>query len=315
MFNTPILFLIFNRLDTTKQVFEAIKKAKPQYFYIAADGPRTAEENEAHLCAEVREFVLKNIDWDCKIKTLFRTENLGCGKAVSQAITWFFENVEEGIILEDDCLPDISFFRFWEELLEKYREDEEIMAISGSNLLGKPWKENLHSYFWSFPFIWGWATWRKAWALYDFDMNNWNKDEIKEKIRKSLKTRDWIDFYEPMLELTFTRKIDTWDLQWLYTVLLHGGLTANCSINLIKNIGFGSSGTHTSNAEGAFANLALGKIEFPLIHINNKMIDIEYLEHLGKFLIPKPITKANHKYSFKDLLKKIIFAEFIPNNF
>ena len=145
MFNTPILLLVFNRPEETKTVLNQISAIKPRQLFVAADAPRLGNEKDEMLCTQTRQ-LFDRIDWDCEIKTLFRTQNLGCGKAVSQAITWFFENVEEGIILEDDCLPDISFFRFCAELLAKYRTDNEVMSISGSNLLGRSWKENLHSY-------------------------------------------------------------------------------------------------------------------------------------------------------------------------
>ena len=129
---TAVLFLIFNRPDTTKQVFEAIRKSKPPRLYVAADGPRTDKSGEAEKVEQVRRIAMQ-VDWNCEVKTLFREENLGCGKAVSSAITWFFKNEEEGIILEDDCLPNQSFFWFCEELLERYRDDMRIMAVSGDN--------------------------------------------------------------------------------------------------------------------------------------------------------------------------------------
>ena len=159
MFNTPILFLIFNRPEVTFAVFEQIQKIQPKYLFIAADGPRNYKENE--LCKATRDVVQK-IDWDCELKTLFRNENLGCAKNVSSAIKWFFDHVEKGIILEDDCYPDLSFFSFCEELLNYYDNNDRIMAISGFNAqLGI--KRTKHSYFFAeIPLVWGWATWRKA---------------------------------------------------------------------------------------------------------------------------------------------------------
>ena len=280
MFNTPVLFLIFNRLDTTKQVFEAVRKVKPKYLYIAADGPRSTKENEEQVCSEVRTFVLSNVDWDCEIKTLFRNENLGCGKAVSQAITWFFENVEEGIILEDDCLPDISFFRFCAELLAKYRTDNEVMSISGSNLLGRSWKENLHSYFGSWGGIWGWATWRRAWRHYDLSMQEWGNEGVKKDIKNIILNDKWFNYYCPMFESTFNGTLDTWDVQWFYSILLKKGISLIPSINLVKNIGFDNSGTHTHDRENVMGNISNNEISFPLIHPTNKTIDKEYLEVL-----------------------------------
>ena len=130
---SPVLFLVFNRPDTTRRVLEAIRQAQPSQLFIAADGPREGKSGEAEKCADVRRIVNEGIDWDCEVKTLFRDKNLGCKVAVSRAIDWFFEHVEEGIILEDDCLPHPTFFRFCEELLNKYRDDERIGQISGDN--------------------------------------------------------------------------------------------------------------------------------------------------------------------------------------
>ena len=132
MFNTPILFVIFNRLDTTFKVFEKIREIKPKKLYIAADGPRKQIEGENEKCAKVRS-IETLVDWDCEVKTLFQSENLSCGPAVSTAISWFFNNEEQGIILEDDCLPNTSFFHFCEEMLNYYKENETIMHIGGTN--------------------------------------------------------------------------------------------------------------------------------------------------------------------------------------
>ena len=163
---TPVLFLVFNRPDTTKQVFEAIRQAQPPRLYIASDGHRSDREGEWEKVKTVRDYVVNNIDWDCEVKTLFREKNLGCRIAVSTAISWFFENEEQGIILEDDCFPDQSFFPFCEELLWKYQDDKRIMMITGTNSLGT-WKSELQSYHFSiYGSIWGWATWKRAWNLY-----------------------------------------------------------------------------------------------------------------------------------------------------
>ena len=168
MFDVPILFLVFNRPETTHQVFEAIKKQRPKYLFVAADGARTDKEGEAAKCEEVRKLILENINWACEVKTLFRNENLGCGLAVSQAITWFFEQVEEGIILEDDCLPSGSFFSFCSVLLERYRNDEKVFMIGGFSLLPENTKSKYDYFFNTFGGIWGWATWKRSWSLYEY---------------------------------------------------------------------------------------------------------------------------------------------------
>jgi len=161
MLKTPILFIIFNRIDTTKQVFAKIKEAQPQQLFIAADGPRKNRLGEEKKCKAVREWVLSQVDWDCKVYTLFRDENLGCGRGPAQAITWFFDNVEQGIILEDDCVPDISFFNYCETLLEYYKNDERIMHITGYNPEEiSHFKHNTSYCFVPIEICWGWASWR-----------------------------------------------------------------------------------------------------------------------------------------------------------
>lgn len=172
-FKIPILLLVYNRLSETQQVFQMIKKVKPRKLYIGADGPRVDVEGEAEEVEKILSFLKTNVDWDCELKILTRETNLGCKIAVSGAIDWFFENEEMGIILEDDCLPSISFFFFCEELLKHYAANEKVMFISGTNLNeeGYQYKESYH--FSIYNHVWGWATWRRVWEKYDVKMNSW----------------------------------------------------------------------------------------------------------------------------------------------
>lgn len=241
MFPTPILFLIFNRPNNTKKVFAEIRKQKPKYLYIAADGPRN-DLFEITLCKEVRK-VVTNIDWDCELKTLFREKNLGCKYAVSSAIDWFFEHVEGGIILEDDCLPDTSFFLFCDELLKKYKHDNKIMHITGTNL-----NDNLKfgdgSYYCSnYPNIWGWATWKRAWEKYDLELNN--TDFYLELIKNKFKYHSEQKFWESRINLLDTG-LDTWDYQWMFSIWREDGICLNSNYNLVLNIGFDKEATHTN---------------------------------------------------------------------
>jgi hypothetical protein len=183
MFKTPILFLVFNRPETTKFVFESIRSVKPAKLYICADGPRPNVENDKIHCSAVRKIV-SNIDWECEVKTLFRIENKGCGKGVSEAITWFFSNEEEGIILEDDCLPNDSFFYYCSDLLDKYRFDTRIMHIGANNFLDDTISVENDIYFSSISHIWGWATWKRAWDSYDFKLQNYTIGDFKLILKK-----------------------------------------------------------------------------------------------------------------------------------
>jgi hypothetical protein len=247
-FSTPILFLIFNRPDTAQKVFDVIREVQPKYLFIAADGPRKNKPNDIQRCKETRTIV-NQIDWECEVKTLFRDENLGCGKAVSSAITWFFDNVEEGIILEDDCLPNLSFFPYCEELLERYRENEEVMVISGSNWYSEVVPSNVSYYFASILSIWGWATWKNTWQKYVFDANEIRPKQFKLALNYYLsdhriKRYWWWRFY-----LMRKYKIDTWDYQLFFSIIINGGLSIVPCKNMISNIGFNENATHTFNAD------------------------------------------------------------------
>jgi hypothetical protein len=274
--NVPVLFLIFNRPDSTRKVFEAISKHKPKYLFIAADGARIDIPGEEQLCIITRDIATR-IDWDCEVKTLFRTHNLGCKIAVSSAISWFFEWVSEGIILEDDCLPDDSFFPFCAELLDKYRDEENVFSISGSNLLGKSNNTQMRSYFRGHGGIWGWATWKRAWNLYDIDMKGWPEELTKNKIRLALGTQEWYQTYYSMFESSHNQSLDTWDIQWFYSILVNNGIALNPSVNLVKNIGF-DAGTHINSADNPIASLPLYAMTFPLKHPGNLSLDVGYLK-------------------------------------
>jgi len=163
---TAVLFVVFNRLNTTKQVFAAIRKAKPYRLYVAADGPRVAKSGEVAKVKAVRDYVRENIDWDCEVKTLFRENNLGCKYAVSSAVDWFFENEEMGIILEDDCLPHPDFFDFCAKLLECHVHDDRVSVVTGNNFQNGIKRGGFAYYFSKYSHCWGWASWRRAWQQY-----------------------------------------------------------------------------------------------------------------------------------------------------
>jgi hypothetical protein len=248
---TPILFIIFNRPKTTKEVFEVIKQIKPKQLFIAADGPRLNKEDEKEKCKEVRKTVT-NIDWNCEVKTLFREKNLGCKLGVSSAINWFFENVEEGIILEDDCVPNKSFFYFCDELLNRYRDSEKIMHISGSNLqFGE--KFGTSSYYFSHcPHVWGWATWKRAWRKYDLNMTDLDNFVKSKKTYEVFQNKKLGSFWNSLFKFTKDKSINTWDVQWNYSILNADGLSITPNLNLIRNIGFGSEATHTKEINNKF---------------------------------------------------------------
>jgi len=263
--NTPVLFLVFNRPETTSKVFETIQQAKPPRLYVAADGPREKIKGEVGKARRVRE-IATQVDWECEVKTLFRDENLGCKVAVSSAIDWFFENEEEGIILEDDCVPHPSFFPFCQELLDRYRNDERISMIGGINFqFGQ--KRGLASYYFSkYNHIWGWASWRRSWEDYDVSMQKWPILRDTNWLTGYLKSWSMARFWSRRFEKAYAGKIDTWDYQWFLACWVASRLTIVPNTNLISNIGMHDEATHTTNKKSKLADMKTEALTFPLCH-------------------------------------------------
>ncbi len=250
-YSTPVLFLIYNRPEMTKRVFAAIRKQRPLHLFVAADGPVQNNAEAAEKCRITRETVINNVDWDCEVSTLFRDGNLGCGRAVSGAITWFFEQVEEGVILEDDCLPNDSFFLFCQELLAKYRSHDSIMSIGGASLFKN--NAGAATYFFSvYTLVWGWASWRNAWQKYRFDLDEHSLQAVNEVFNRKAERKFWSNIYRHLNN----GEIDTWDYQWNFAIWEHKGLTVIPKMNLVSNIGFNGEATHT-HGETILSGLAL----------------------------------------------------------
>lgn len=266
---TAVLFLVFNRLDTTERVFAAIREAKPPRLYIAADGPRPTKAGETEKVQAVRDHVLNNIDWPCEVKTLFREKNLGCKHGVAGGITWFFENEEKGIILEDDVLPLPSFFYYCEELLERYKDNASIAMISGCNFITTHY-EPASSYFFSkHNHIWGWAAWRRSWKYYDVSMVQWPAWKNLGSLRGlSDGSRLFCLYWVNIFDKVSAGKIDTWDYQWTFACWRTGGLSVLPKSNLVSNLGFDRvDATHTTGeSPEAVINSVPENLEFPLQH-------------------------------------------------
>jgi hypothetical protein len=264
---SAVLFLVFNRPETTKQVFEAIRLAKPARLYVAADGPRMSRKGEPGRCEEVRR-IATNVDWPCELRTLFRDSNLGCKIGVSSGIDWFFDNEEEGIILEDDVLPVPSFFRYCDELLERYRHDGRVGMISGCNLITSRYTTNESYFFSRINHIWGWASWRRVWQHYDVEMSAWpdwrNENGLADF---SDGNKCFESYWRDKFELTHSGHVDTWDYQWTFTCWRLGALTALPSRNQTRNIGFGADATHTvSEVPDYVLESVTQSLDFPLVH-------------------------------------------------
>jgi hypothetical protein len=261
----PVVLIIFNRPEMTARVLSKIAEARPQKLFVIADGPRAGRRDDQEGCSVSRKLV-ESIDWPCTVTTNYSETNLGCRERVASGLTWVFEQVEQAIILEDDCVPDPTFFRYCAELLDRYCVDERIMMISGQNLqFGK--KRGAYSYYFSrYSHIWGWATWRRAWRHYDVDMNLWPRIRDEDWIRLLIEDRQaaarWCDTFERMHQ----KQVDTWDMQWMFACWIQRGLCLVPNVNLVSNIGFGPTATHTTHSGGFLANLPTQPMEFPLHH-------------------------------------------------
>ena len=260
---TPIVFIIFNRPDTTSRVFAEIARAQPRQLLVIADGPRSADE--VIKCEEARE-IIQQVNWDCEVLTNFSDVNLGCKRRVSSGLDWVFELCEEAIILEDDCLPHPTFFPYCEELLTKYRADDRIMTINGNNFQVGQEKRECSYYFSAFAHIWGWASWRRSWQHYDVTMSDWPEHRSRHWLETVLGMEEAANKWCRDYEETYSGQLDTWDCQWGYTILKRGGLCIAPNDNLITNIGFGNGATHTKDANSTDANLSAPGIALPLRH-------------------------------------------------
>ncbi|MCM0034256.1 MAG: glycosyltransferase family 2 protein [Burkholderiaceae bacterium] len=271
--STPVALLIFNRPDTTERVFREIAKAQPPKLLVVADGPRANRAGEYEKCQQTRAIIQK-VDWDCEVITNFSEKNMGCKLRVASGIDWIFEQVEEAIILEDDCLPEPSFFQFCEEMLERYRYNERVSMVSGGNLqFGQ--QRGLGSYYFSrYTHIWGWASWRRAWQHYDRDITLWPQFRDEGWIETLFPNRGEQAYWRNSFEMVYDGSLDTWDCSWTFTALLRGMLQVVPNVNLISNIGFGPEATHTHEV-GIHANMPTQPIAFPLVHPNFVLQDPE----------------------------------------
>ena len=262
---TPVAFIIFKRPAETERVFAEIRKVKPPKLLIVADGPRTNKLEEERDCEQARE-IAERVDWDCEVLKNYADVNLGCRRRVSSGIDWVFDRVEEAIIIEDDCLPDPTFFRFAEELLDRYRDDRRIMSISGQNVQFGRKRTDCSYYFSRYNHCWSWASWRRAWKHYDLDMKLWPEIRDGNFLVDVLGDPQAVKVWTNTFQLCYEGKIDTWDFQWAFASFIQSGLNILSNVNLASNIGHGSGGTHTADVNSPYNNIATESIAFPMKH-------------------------------------------------
>ncbi|HEV8644096.1 MAG TPA: glycosyltransferase family 2 protein [Burkholderiales bacterium] len=291
----PVLVLAFNRPETTRRVLESLRPVRPGAIFFAVDGPRANRQGENEQVAAVRRLI-DTVDWDCDVRTLFREKNLGCKTAVSEAITWFFDSIEAGIILEDDCVAHPSFFPFAAELLERYRGDERILMISGDNFQFGLRRSDDSYYFSRYTHIWGWASWRRAWRLYDHRMSRWPELRGQGWLLDLLKDRVAAGYWTRIFDDTFGERNSSWAYRWTFSAWVNDGLTVLPGVNLVSNIGFGGLATHNRNRGNRLAALPSEAMRFPLRH----PLDVVRDEHVDEFtqrtiFVPAPWWKRAAK--------------------
>lgn len=273
---TPIVMIVFNRYEKALQVFKKVSIVKPSKLYIVADGPREGSQADLEKCKKVRS-IFDEIDWPCDVIQIYSSINLGCSKRPHTGISLVFEKEEEAIILEDDCVPDVSFFKFCDTLLTKYKHDQRVMLISGTNY-NTTWYRGENSYhFAKLGGTHGWASWRRSWEQMDIEIKVWDEAVVKELLKEKLSTKLFYfrsKVYDSLINNS--SNVSAWDYQFGFARLINNGLAIVPSVNLIKNIGYGEDSTHTSDSNSKVANLVSHSIPFPLKHPGYIMEDSSY---------------------------------------
>ena len=262
---TPVTFLVFNRPDTTARVFAEIAKARPKKLLVVADGPRPGHSGDGERCAAVRSIIDK-VDWDCEVLKNYSEINLGLKRRVSSGLHWVFGAEDRAIILEDDCVPHPTFFRFCDELLEKYEKDDRVGAICGTNMQDGIIRGQFSYYFSRYNHVWGWASWARAWKVYDVDMRLWPVIRDDGYLKSVVSDRASLRYFTAILQDIYEEKVDGWAFRWTFACWINSMLAVLPQVNLVSNIGFGLDATHTRDASSRDAERPTEPMRWPLIH-------------------------------------------------
>ncbi len=298
----PVVFIVFNRPETTKTVFERIRAASPSKLFVIADGPRKEIDGEKDKCEQVRS-VINGVDWPCKVITNYSDVNMGCRNRVVTGLNWVFSEVEEAIILEDDCLPDPTFFRFCDELLDRYKDDKRVMNIGGNCSRYGGGGEKYSYYFSRYPHIWGWATWRRAWEHYDINMPLWPEIRDAGLLNGMFHNRRILNYRIDVFDRAYRGEIDAWSPAWVFACWLQGAVSILPNKNLVSNIGFGENATHTRGKNRTTANITT-PLAFPLSHppymFRDSMADMLTEDNVFSLPLYKEIYQKIKKTIFQD---------------
>ncbi len=268
-----ILLLTYNRPEVTQRLINHLAAVRPPRLLVAADGPKDSSEDRRR-CEEVRK-LFESLPWECSIERKFLAENQGCARAVSSAISWAFEKEDRIIILEDDCLPEPSFFSYCEELLQTYLEEKKVGSISGDNFQFGQRRSSESYYFSIYPHCWGWATWRRAWKHFDFEMKTWPAFKSQGQLAKVFSEPSAIRYWTNIFDLVYENKIDSWAYRWTFSCFSNFLLTTIPAVNLVSNIGFSRDATHTKERHSSLAEMETFALKFPLHHPLNVAQNLE----------------------------------------
>lgn len=285
---TPVALFIFKRMETTARVFEEIRKAQPEKLFVIADGPREGRVGEAEECMAVRNLVSR-VDWPCEVRTNFSDVNLGCDARITSGLDWLFGQVEEAIILEDDCLPDPTFFPFCQELLGRYRHDSRVMMISGNNFQDGRKRAGASYYYSRLFHIWGWASWRRAWKHFDAGLGRWPEIRSGGWLADVLSDSMAVRYFERIYDRCHAGEINPWDYRWNFSCWMQNGISIAPNVNLVTNIGFGANGTHAKDPADGLAEIPVQAMEFPLAHPDFMIPDTQADRHTmqRQFYLPQ----------------------------
>lgn len=295
-FDTPVLLMAWRRPETTRQVIDAMRAVAPSRVFVACDGPRDGHPDEAEAVRACRALIDRAIDWPCTVERLYRDSNRGCRRGVSEALQWFFGRVDEGIVLEDDCVPHVDFFSYCAQLLERYRNDTRIWCISGDNFQDGAWRGDGSYYFSHYTHVWGWASWRRVWQHYDDGLQRWPAFRASGLLPSVFGDPVEADYWRGIWDRLSEEGIpDTWDYQLLFACVSNGGLTVLPNQNLVRNIGFGMGATHTVDVNHFHPQPAHGIL--PLRHpgfvVRDPVADAYAFDHHfgGKHLRERPTIR------------------------
>jgi hypothetical protein len=270
-FNVPVVLMIFNRPDLAHAVFDEIAAIRPSRLFVIADGPRPDKPDDVRKCAESRA-ILDRVNWDCQLETNLAQSNIGCDQCIASGLDWVFSQVDRAIILEDDCVPDLSFFRFCAELLHRYEDDIRVRTISGNNFLFGKARTKWSYYYSNIHSTWGWATWRRSWEKLDMLMDLWPtvRDEgwLVDILGDERAARIWAN----RINRTYDGRLDAWDYQYVLSCWLDHSLAVIPNVNLVSNIGYGPDATHTLR-KAEYLGQARQPVSFPLVHPDFMIVD------------------------------------------